>query len=165
MTLSDELPVDEILRRFDVAVARLFRDDQYLLIHDVSERAVTHKLGEYLQRLFPHWHVDCEYNRNRHEPKRVHLPDPGDQEAERYVSIYPDIIVHQRGANDRNLLIVEAKKARDGRGDGEARDRTKLVAYARELDYTVGVFIVFPTGEGCDAPCQRSYYHNGQWSG
>jgi hypothetical protein len=160
----EELPVDEILRRFDLAVAQFFRDDQYLLLHDVSERAITHKLGEYLQPLFARWNVDCEYNRNMHDPKRVHLPDPKDQEAERYVSIYPDIVVHERGSNARNILIVEAKKARDGRWDGEERDRTKLVAYARELGYTVGVFIIFPTEGDCNAPCKRSYYHNGRWN-
>src|SRR5688500_18365050 len=55
-----DLSFVEILGRFDAAVARLFEDDQHLFLHDVSDRAITHKLGEYLQPLFPGWNVDCE---------------------------------------------------------------------------------------------------------
>lgn len=37
--------------------------DAHLLTVDVSERAITHRLGMYYQELFSKWDVDCEYNR------------------------------------------------------------------------------------------------------
>lgn len=162
-TEVEEIALEEALRRFDAAVVHLLNRDAYLIVHDVHERAITHKLAEYLQPLFPGWNVDCEYNRNMHEPKRVHLPQPDDPDARRYVSIYPDIIVHQRGSNDRNLLIVEAKKAVDGRFDGEERDRRKLEAYAQDLGYKVGVFVVFDSAGG-RVTCTRTCYSRGLWS-
>jgi hypothetical protein len=158
-----EIASDEVIRRFDLAVAQLLRRDAYLFLHDVNERTITHKLAEYMQPLFPGWNVDCEYNRNMHTPKRVHLPTPGDPEARCYVSTYPDIIVHHRGTNARNLLIVEAKKDLDNRLDGEARDRMKLEAYARELGYRLGIFAVF-LAEGQKAACVRTTQAGGEWS-
>ena len=42
----------------------LLSKDGYLLEKCISERAITHKLGEHLQSLFPEWNVDCEFNKN-----------------------------------------------------------------------------------------------------
>lgn len=153
----------DILNRFQLALDRFCERDRYLLDYDVSERAITHKLGEHLQSLFEDFDVDCEYNRNGHEPKRVHLPDPGDPEAEKYVSIYPDVIVHRRGSTLYNRLIVEAKKSIDGRFDGEERDRQKLIAYSRELQYTVGVFVVFDVRSEVQIPYVYDCYYNDLW--
>jgi len=49
----------------------LLREDGYLLEKNVSERAVTHKLAEHLQKIFPEWNVDCEYNRNINREKSI----------------------------------------------------------------------------------------------
>jgi hypothetical protein len=75
------MPLDEILRRFQSAIDQLLARDEYLLRHDVSERSITHKLGFYLQGFFPEWDVDCEYNRNGHDPKTVGLPRRDDPEV------------------------------------------------------------------------------------
>lgn len=49
----------------------LLSNDQYLLSIPTSERSITHKLGEYYQRLFYEWNVDCEYNKNLNNPKGI----------------------------------------------------------------------------------------------
>lgn len=55
--------------RLNAAIDILRIKDFYLLKHDVSERALTHKLGKYLQYVIgDSLNVDCEYNRNVEDP-------------------------------------------------------------------------------------------------
>ena len=65
----------------------------------------------YLQLSFPGWNVDCEYNRDGVEPKRLrHLelyPDSEDVEAK---TVFPDVIVHRRGTQ-QNHLVLKFKKS------------------------------------------------------
>ena len=58
---------DKIKQGLNVLLTR----DSYLLINDVSERSITHKLGEYYQYIFPEWNVDCEYNKFLGGPKTL----------------------------------------------------------------------------------------------
>jgi len=59
------------LVKINVGLNLLIENDNYLLINDVSERAITHKLAEYYQNLFPKWNVDCEYNKNLGKTKEI----------------------------------------------------------------------------------------------
>ncbi len=51
----------------------LMKHDAYILINNVNERTITHKLAEYYQNIFPGWNVDCEYNRNLSGPKNIFI--------------------------------------------------------------------------------------------
>ncbi len=97
-----------------MALELLLRLDAYLFETDVNERSISHKFVSYLQEEFKGWDVDCEYNRDHHDPKILNLPGisslevrPDDVQAK---TVYPDIIVHHRGTED-NLLVIEIKKA------------------------------------------------------
>lgn len=61
----------KILIGLDILLSR----DSYLLVQDIHERTITHKLAEYYQQLFPDWNVDCEYNKNLSGPKKIAI-DP-----------------------------------------------------------------------------------------
>lgn len=61
----------------NISLNKLVRHDSYLLLEDVNERSITHKLAEYLQRVYPEWNVDCEFNRNLSGPKNISI-DPHD---------------------------------------------------------------------------------------
>jgi hypothetical protein len=52
----------------------LVKDHGFLLEHNLNERSITHKFAELLQRVFPEWDVDCEYNRNHDKMKTLNLP-------------------------------------------------------------------------------------------
>lgn len=158
---GDEASVESVLLGFRQALAKFIERDLYLLEHDVNEKAITHKLAEYLQEVFPDRNVDCEYNRDGNEPKRVGLLDASGKTTRS--NINPDIIVHQRGTNDHNLLIVEAKKSNDARVDGTDNDRNKLIAYARDLNYTIGIFIVFTVHNPKVRPYDYDAYFEGAW--
>ena len=94
------------------AVDAVVANDSDLLRLDVTERALSHQLARYMaDRVAAPLAVDCEYNRHGSDTKRLRL---GRREASDHdlqaVIVFPDIIVHQRGTDDHNLLVVEVKK-------------------------------------------------------
>ena len=157
------MTIEVITRRFWMAVDQLVDLDAYLFLHDVSERSITHKLGNYLAPLFADFDVDCEYNRNFEDPKRILRYLPDNPEICEEVSVHPDIIIHRRGSNDDNLLIIEAKKVGCS-GEEHDFDRRKIEAYARDpLNYLAGIRVVFDTGQQFQEGLICELYHRGGW--
>ncbi|MGA8153282.1 MAG: hypothetical protein WB952_20190 [Terriglobales bacterium] len=118
------------------ALARLVADDRDLLLLDANERAITGRLGMYLQELFPEWNVDCEYNRILAFVKEVTV----NGEITRVV---PDVIVHQRNTGN-NLAVFEVKK--QGNAGRDDDDRRKLRALRDQLGYRFAGFLKLRTG-------------------
>jgi hypothetical protein len=129
------------------AVRRMMVDDAHLLLKDCSEMAVMHRIAVYLEADFYGWHVDVEYNRDGHNPKAAQFDVP-DRSL-----VVPDVLVHGRGTNDRNLVVIEAKKQSQRNTRGEAGGRTleeedfdKLRAYRRApFRYAVIAFLLVRT--------------------
>jgi hypothetical protein len=118
------------------AIRKLFERDAFLLRNNVNERTISHRLAMYMQEGFPDWDVDCEYNRNHDNPKRIPLPRTTVQSDDVNArTVFPDIIVHNRNT-DENLLVVEIKKTTNP--EKSAEDLEKL--------YTHALFIRFVTG-------------------
>jgi len=136
----------EISERLEKAIQKLMKNDRDLLISDVNERSITHRLAMYLQEEFPDLDVDCEYNRYGFETKRVKDFYPADAKTDdtNARTVFPDIIVHKRGAQGPNVLVIEAKKSTT-KDDG--LDIHKLEAYKsnENLKYEHAVFLVFRT--------------------
>ena len=155
-----------ILEKIDLALAELLARDKFLLINDLSERSISHKLAEYLQTQFPDYNVDCEYNGSAaddYEKKKINivreqLAEAGllhdrEMESEGEVlirSVFPDIIIHQRGSHDENLCIIEMKKSSSA--VDHKYDYIKLQAYTSSvmgnvLKYQLGAFIEITVGD------------------
>jgi hypothetical protein len=143
---------DEIDRKISQALEQLLDHDAYLLQIDANERAISHRLGMYLQLLFEEWHVDCEYNRNLGDPKRVktakgfldpaaHTRSIAETEA---ITVFPDIIIHKRGTSN-NLLVIEMKKTTSQVGD--AFDYFKLRSFKYQLRYPHALFLKLITNQ------------------
>jgi hypothetical protein len=163
-----DMTQQEVAQLVSESLDELFSKDLFLLENDVSERAITHKLAEHLQACFKHLNVDCEYNRNielgEFSAKRLHMvvddrrekfgsrrivdATEDDLEELKAYSTFPDIIIHRRGSNDQNLLVIEAKKGNSSVGD--RIDFAKLSAFTDSTGkdnycYLYGVFIKFAT--------------------
>lgn len=128
--------------RVDVALESLATYDDILLEYDVGERTIAAKLAQYLQGVFPGHDVDVEYNRHGLDPKRVGLPVGCHQAGDALV--VPDIVVHRRGHDRDNLLVIELKKTTNR--DPRDCDQTKVLALKGALHYEFGITIEIPTG-------------------
>jgi hypothetical protein len=144
-----------ISKKIEAALNTLNTNDSHLFFAGVNERTICARLAMYLQTAFPDYSVDCEYNRNIAEDgfiKRLRSYDllelleknvpPNDTNG---VTVYPDIIVHQRNSTD-NLLVIEVKKSTNKINPDI--DRKKLKAYKIELGYKFARFIMFDVFNG-----------------
>src|SRR3972149_6618027 len=144
---ANSMTQGEMERIVTKCLDKLFRKDLPLLQNDVSERAITHKLAEYLQDRFPELNVDCEYNRNfelgpgaskilnvlRDEwQTRIRAGSEMEEDDLLAISTYPDIIVHRRLTNTENLLVIEVKKRNSKVGHNH--DHKKLAVFTDTSD-------------------------------
>lgn len=133
--LSHHPPGEPVAR----ALSELLVNDHDLLGINANERSITFRFAMYLQQHFPDWTVDCEYNRDGTDPKRLgHLeiyPDSEDDEAK---TVFPDVIVHRRGTR-QNHLVLEFKKS-TSRVDRNI-DLRKLRGYKKQLGYEHALFV------------------------
>jgi len=143
-------------QKLEAAVQCLLDRDSYLLEVDANERSITHRLAVYLQQKFEDRNVDCEYNRQLENTKKLfprdlsapqHLDDPAFDEDAR--TAYPDIIVHRRGT-DKNLLVIEVKKTSSC--VDESYDLCKLQLYKEQLGYKYALFLRLSVGTDRDEP-------------
>jgi len=126
------------------ALKALYREDVLLLDVNASERSISHKLAEHLQNQFRHLNVDCEYNRHGSAIKRLGSHD--DRAAVIDPSggspVLPDIVVHSRGDDRRNLLIIEIKKSNSR--ELREKDLKKLKNFTSSpYHYRHGLFLLF----------------------
>jgi hypothetical protein len=137
------------------AKAEFLKADRDLLVVNANERAMTHKFAEHLQREFPDWTVDCEYNRHGDVKKKllsmIEQTVPADDEDGR--TVFPDIIVHRRRDPRANLLVIEAKKS----GNANDLDRRKLAAFMSDerFRYSFAVLLRFVINDPYDITFER----------
>jgi hypothetical protein len=92
------------------ALKEFYAREVFLFEHDLGERALTHRLAVQLERQFPDFEVDCDFDRLG--PRTLNLPHGSIVSTDDHIgkSIYPDIVVHQRTVPN-NLLAIEVRKA------------------------------------------------------
>jgi len=109
--------IEELLEE---AKHRFLRDEAYLLVADVNERSLTHKFAEHLQAILGReWSVDCEYNPYGTDTKTIEdvkeivgRSAPTDETIAK--TVYPDIIVHRRGAEARICWLLRQRRMLPG---------------------------------------------------
>ncbi len=160
MTRSSEPSLDTVQRCLAEALHRLYDTDADLISLDVNERSLTHRLALYLTPLFPGWDVDCEYNRDDAESKRI---DEVEDDLRKYEegevssrdtrgrTVYPDIIVHRRRTHE-NLVVVEVKKSSSRIPDKLDRLKVGALCVMERYRYRYGFLIRLPVGDGATVP-------------
>lgn len=147
---NQKITKEQIEALINSALDWLYKNDSYLVNnepflrkkngnHHVGERSIVFRLAHYMQNImdstpaFANYVLDCEYNRNGVHAKIL----PSFPEG-----TYPDVIIHNRGNNDNNLLIMEVKSYwnRDNR-----QDKTKLREFLDvngEYHFSFGVSLI-----------------------
>ena len=170
---------DEEMKELLIQAVQCFsHDEKYLLEHNVSERAMAHKLAEHVKKKFIGSDVDCEYNKNIDDEKcilatvddyliykgktkrgrRLKEEHEGvevveDEDHLEVIDVFPDIVIHHRGeGHPKNLVIIEIKKSSNRSETQREFDAFKLRKYTEKsgpLKYRLGAFIDLMTGH-CD---------------
>lgn len=163
----------QIIYKLNRAINKFKKDDFYLITNKASERAMAHRIATYLESEFENYNVDCEYNINiehNSDRKKIYLLE---EEVKKYkpthtvienkeVSVFPDIIVHKRGTNDRNLLVIEIKK--DTSTINDEFDYFKLKKFTKTEDgdrlfYSLGCALKIFTNTNM---IETTYFENGE---
>ena len=124
------------------ALQEFYARETYLFEQDLGERTLTHRLAVHLEKQFPGWEVDCDYDRLG---ERTLAAAAGHHRFDRRSSgksIYPDIVVHQREIPN-NLLAIEVRKASNHQPP--EHDRHKLQALTDPhlwFAYRIGLYLV-----------------------
>src|SRR6202011_5448742 len=92
------------------AIEEFYARETHLLEKDLGERTLTHRLAVYVEKQFAGWEVDCDYSRLGERTLRLPRGSIVSTDDHLGKSIYPDIVVHQRGIPN-NLLAIAARKA------------------------------------------------------
>lgn len=130
------------LNKVVTALQEFYFRERFLLEKDVGERALTHRFAVHLERQFPSWSVDCDFDRLGE--RTLVLPHGSIVSTDDHLgkSIYPDIVVHRREIPN-NLLAVEIRKASNHQSP--AHDKQKLRALTDPhiwFAYWIGVLLV-----------------------
>ena len=132
------MPLEYFNDALKTALDMLFYKDQYLICNGehyyVSERSIAHKLGGYLSQLIHEYDVDCEFNRNLDVVKKM-----GGHK------IIPDIIIHKRGNNNDNLIVIEVKPRWNDKREDFINDENKLkylTNYNNQYRYKYGLSLI-----------------------
>lgn len=156
-TVEGKNKKDILNKLLNDAIFDLYEFDLYLIRHmeksgneteniHLSERSIVFRYGLYLQdritkTIFENYNIDCEYNRNIDLEKKYHSNN-GD-----ILGCYPDIIIHKRGTNDDNLLVIEVKtwwNKNTKHDEDKLRDLTRQTS---DYKYEYGLSITFGKDE------------------
>jgi hypothetical protein len=105
------------------ALSDFYGRETDLLQRDPGERALTHRFAVAVERQFPQWNVDCDYNRLGERTWLLPKASIVSTDDELGKSIFPDIVVHRRAVPE-HLLAIEVRKASNHQPP--AHDRHKL---------------------------------------
>jgi hypothetical protein len=130
------------LNKVVTALQEFYARETFLLEKDLGERALTHRLAVHLEKQFPGWEVDCDYNRLGERTLRLPHGTIVSTDDHLAKSVYPDIVVHKR-ETPNNLLAIEVRKASNHQPP--EHDHHKLRALTDPhlwFAYAIGVYLV-----------------------
>jgi len=123
------------------ALKEFYARETHLLEKDLGERTLTHRLAVHVEKQFPGWEVDCDYNRLGERTLRLPKGTIVSTDDHFGKSVYRDIVVHQRDIPN-NLLAIEVRKASNHQPP--EHDRHKLRALTDPhlwFAYRIGVLL------------------------
>ncbi len=163
MKLTEE-QITELKSIVNGAIATLYGHDFPLFERRANERSIAFRFGLYFIELLRHSSfvedldltIDFDYNRNLDNVKNMY----GFNDRH---GVYPDIILHHRGYNDKNVLVIEFKGIWNKKKIARKDDFRKLreFTHPERNDYQYGLGIFVDLGYDFDG-CTFTYFLNGE---
>lgn len=130
--------MDDIMEIVWLALCRVYDEQIYLINNRVSERSIVFWFGIYFHELmqgteFESLDIDVEYNRNFQDAKRTENFERG---------TFPDFILHERGSNENNILIIEFKPWWNAGTDDDIIKLGDFTATLSGYNYDIGLSIL-----------------------
>ncbi len=136
------------------SIKEFYDKDSLLSERKGMEQACVFRIGLYLQERLKKAKisdvvVDCEYNKNGDHPKKTLMFLEG---------VRPDLLIHKRGDNTKNLLVVEFKGWWN-RAKNRDEDKLKSLTSSKDVyHYLLGAFVRL----GKENIQELEYYANGE---
>lgn len=133
-----------LLKIIEESCKKLYMNDGYLIRKHIHERAIVFRFGIYIQRrlsrneLLKQYNLDCEYNKNGNDIKSLPQFPNGTM---------PDLIIHKRGSNYENILIIECKTENDPDTDRDIEKIKAFVDIDQDYKFKYGMSILFLSNE------------------
>lgn len=114
--IMDKINKEKILDAFNYAFNMLLKYDAFAISNDSHEQCLSGRLAMYLREFLLNYEnddvrIDVEYNKDKQNTKLQNQNIPHDSNTNPYIR--PDVLIHQRGTNDNNILYCEIKKNND----------------------------------------------------
>lgn len=163
MILKEE-QIIELKTIVNRAIGSLYRYDISLMERRANERSIAFRFGLYFNETIrtssfaedPDLTIDFDYNRNLDQIKNM-------QGFNDTHGVYPDIILHHRGFNDKNMLVIEFKGIWNRNNRARRDDFRKLIEFTHpdrnDYQYGLGVFVDLSYDLG---GCSFTYFLNGE---
>ena len=138
-----------LLKIVNISLDILYDQDYSLIENNVQEEAIVSAFTRYFDKtitgmnlLQENLSIDNEYNRDILSESKLKEIYYGNEKH----SAKPDFILHERGTNDNNILMIEFKKWSNVDSKGKKHDELKLKAFTSKSSaykYQLGLFIEF----------------------
>lgn len=132
----------KLIEYLKAAVENVYAENRFILQYETQvmkglEQAFAFRVGLYLndiirQTEYNHLDLDAEYNKSIGLSKMTEEFENG---------IRPDLILHQRGSHDNNILAVEFKGSWSKIQLKDERKLIGLTSPAGDYKYKLGVFV------------------------
>ena len=129
---------DYLLKLLQHAFTNLIKLDTFVINNKAHEQCISGRLAMYFRECLiklenQNIRVDVEYNRDKNDPK---CQDQTITHDNNNPYIRPDILIHERGTNNNNILYCEIKK-----NSNSDKDKVKNQVYGnRQYDYGIDIF-------------------------
>lgn len=162
-----------ILENVELAISNLLKNEIDTLKRGLNELNVSTHLAFYLKPIFAEYDVDPEYNGDMDKPNdrkaldiaRNRIAEIGKEpNVNDNYKLRSDIIIHNRGTNENNLVVIEVKKDIHSKKlkdfDLIKLEHLTIDYLGNHYNYKIGIAVIFGTGNN-SGQYEIKYFQNG----
>jgi hypothetical protein len=148
--MRDLMKPRDIIGRINLGITEFLKSNADLIYSHVWEECINHWLAISLAQHFKEYNTDTEYSKHISGEKQLparcrEILIEEKVENDPHRCYRPDIVIHERRKDHRNLLTVECKKSTRSKDEIQA-DRIRIRCLTTpngELEYDYGLLVIY----------------------